>query len=391
MKKRVNAELGKPGTDLFPYLTGFITASVIFSVLFAIVGHRIGFSLVFDRLRTLLPSGRAGYEKVLHLPEAVLDELTGIRAVVENADNPTGQPEHDTILVRPDEEIGYALMPNAEIFAYMLKSTKPFNIDPPVLYLDRPYSELSDSLKAYIANEARLKYFYSTEGNGFRTTVPFVTTDRQILVIGDSVAFGIGVDDECTAASFLQGMLGNQYKVVNASVGGYNGQQCFLRANRLSKDKRFEGLIYIACQNDFMQAKDWGEEADDVIKKIRSISDRFGNKVILILHSYMEYTLRDFFLEEEWDEDAIQKTTLLRSTLSASAKQAGFAYYDWTELVSDYMKEQKSLFSRFALYSDHCHLSPLGHRLMAGKLFAMVRDQWQAADGRTLESSNPES
>ena len=42
-------------------------------------------------------------------------------------------------------------------------------------------------------------------------TVPYVKSDRQILLIGDSVAFGVGVDDEHTVASYLQKLTGGQF------------------------------------------------------------------------------------------------------------------------------------------------------------------------------------
>jgi lysophospholipase L1-like esterase len=317
------------------------------------------------------------------LPQGVLDELTEIGAVIENAGSPTKQPQHDTMLVRPDEELGHVLKPNARVFAYLLKSNKALNIDPPILYIDRPSTELSDSLKTYIADKTRLQFAYSTDEKGFRTTLPSVSSDREILVIGDSVPFGAGVDDGSTVASFLQKMLKKEYKVVNAGVGRYRGQQCFLMANKLSKSQAFKGLIYVACQNDFMEAEDstkevedWGKEAEDVVNKLKSISHRFNHNIILVLHTYMQHNLRDVFLEKGWKDKLVNNTTRLRKKMRVAAVNAGFAYYDWSDLVSDYMEQKKSLFARFALYNDHCHLSPLGNRLMAEKVSALVGEHW---------------
>ena len=36
------------------------------------------------------------------------------------------------------------------------------------------------------------------------------------------------------------------------------------------------------------------------------------------------------------------------------------------------MIEEQSVFARFALYSDHCHLSVSGNRLMAGALLTAI-------------------
>jgi hypothetical protein len=35
------------------------------------------------------------------------------------------------------------------------------------------------------------------------------------------------------------------------------------------------------------------------------------------------------------------------------------------EVVAQYGRAEKSIMARFALYADHCHLSPLGNRLLA--------------------------
>jgi lysophospholipase L1-like esterase len=154
-------------------------------------------------------------------------------------------------------------------------------------------------------------------------------------------------------------------------------------ANKLSKNKRFEGLIYVACQNDFMEGadsrqevEDWGQEAEDVVNKLKSISHRFNNNIILVLHTYMQYNLRDIFLEKGWKDKRVENTTRLRDKMRVAAETAGFSYYDWTDLVSNHMRTKKSLFARFALYNDHCHLSPLGNRLMAEKLSDLVGEHW---------------
>jgi hypothetical protein len=63
---------------------------------------------------------------------------------------------------------------------------------------------------------------------------PLVRAKRKILVVGDSVAFGVGVKDGETFSSHLQELMGNARKVVNAGVGGYDGFQAFQIADELS-------------------------------------------------------------------------------------------------------------------------------------------------------------
>jgi len=126
-----------------------------------------------------------------------------------------------------------------------------------------------------------------------------------------------------------------------------------------------------------MGKDDWIQEANNILARIKTISQRFGDNVVIVLHTYMEYTLRDIFHENGWMQKRIEKTHALRSALPEMCKEYGYDYYDWTDIVADFMKREKSIFSRFALYADHCHLSPLGNRLMAAKVFNTMEYKWQ--------------
>ncbi len=363
-------------SDVFSYLTGLLTATAIFFLLLLFVGYKTGFSKIFTKLRNDFFTSEP-FQKVLFLPPNILEELIQLKAPIDNAKNPTNVSFHDTFLSRPDTELGYALRPDVRISANMLRSTKPINVDPPVLYLkDDGNLEYSTDLKIYLKEQSRIEYLYSTDSHGFRKTVPNVQSGKKILIIGDSVAFGVGVDDEDTAASHLQKMVGEQYEIINTGVGGYSGQQALLMAKKLSNEQDFAGLIYIACQNDFMEVEDWSAEAHDVLRKINTISNRFDNNVIVVLETFMEYNLRDFFLSEGWSDQKIHKTDSLRQAFPKMTKEFGFAYHDWTESVSNFMQEEKSIFSRFALYADHAHLSSLGNRLMANELFTIIQHKW---------------
>jgi hypothetical protein len=264
------------------------------------------------------------------------------------------------------------------MFVSVLRTTRAYNFDPPALVLRYADRELiSERLRSYLKDQSLLSYSYSTDHNGFRRTVPSVDSNERVLIIGDSVAFGVGVEDEFTAASHLQKMVGKRYRIVNVGVGGYDGQQAFLMAKRISNKTKFAGLIYIACQNDFKRREDWIQEANDVLAKIKSISERFNNNIVVVLQTYMEYNLRDIFLQDGWKEERIEKTHALRSALPSICKEYGYGYYDWTEVVDDFLKVEKSIFSRFALYADHAHLSPLGNRLLAEKVVRIMEYKWQ--------------
>jgi lysophospholipase L1-like esterase len=373
-----NKQNSKKINIIYPYIMGCLTVSFIFFILSVFVGYRIGSKKVFNILHNVFASAES--TTVVNLPKDVLRELIKFNAVIENAGNPTKQAEHDTLAVIPDDELKYVLRPSTKMFANMLKSTKAYNFDPPILVMRYDDQHLiSERLKSYLKDESRLRYIYSIDKDGFRSTLPYVDSDKKVLIIGDSVPFGVGVNDEDTVASQLQKMVNNRYRIVNGGVGGYDGQKASSMAQRLSNSSKFAGLIYVACQNDFMGGKDWIQEAEDVLTKIKSISQRFSDNIIIVLHTYMEYNLRDIFLEDGWKEKRIKKTDALRGALPEMCKKYGYEYYDWTEIVVDFMEKEKSIFSKFALYADHCHLSPLGNRLMAGEVFDTMEHKWHGS------------
>jgi lysophospholipase L1-like esterase len=353
------------------FLAGNLTASIIFLLMFLFVGYRIGFSNLFDELwkRVLIPSN-----KILYLPDNLLKELITLDAVVDNADNPTQQLSHYTILVHQDPEVGWALIPNAHISLYMLKALNPLNFDPPVLAL-RSDAKISDDLRSYINTQARLHYTYTVDGDGFRTTLPIVESQHKLLMVGDSVLFGEAVNDDSTMASYLQKMVKESFRVVNAGVGGFSGEQALEMARKAAKKSKYDALIYVACQNDFMiqQGVPYSEQAREVLKKFAAVKETFSGKVIIILVPYMEYSIDDILQRGEWSREMVAETDRLRREMPIAAKENGFEFIDGTNIMNDYMKQSGTIMSRFALYVNDAHLSPLGNQLFAEKLYQSLQ------------------
>ena len=370
---------------LLSYLSG---VSSVILVLSLFIGYKIGFSNLYKKLRlALFPSWKSG----ISLPQDILEDLIQAEAVIGGYSlNPTKQDKYNTILLQPHNELAYTLRPNAQIKVSTLRSQKPLNFNPPILQLRKNHTSLSSRIKMFLETQSRLSYSYSTDENGFRKTVPLIQSDKQILLIGAAVPFGVGVDDEFTVASHLQQLIGPEYRITNSSVCGYSARQILLRTKHLSSKTKFNGLIYVASQHDFMYSEamrrfsqkprpltiDWVAEAEKILEGLKSISDRFDGKICIVLHTYLEYSLVDLFLEKGWREEMIEKTHALRAALPEITKKLGFDYCDWSEIVNNFMKKEKSIMSRFALYADHCHASPLGNELMAKKIFSTIMDKW---------------
>ena len=313
----------------------------------------------------------AEYRRVLDIEDDVLDDLTRIGAVIGNAGNPTGAARHDTFLVRPDGELKYVLRPGAVALGYFLRAKNTGNLDPPVLYVSEN-AVLSDRIERFLAENAVLTYRYTIDAEGHRLTVPRVLADRKVLVVGDSVAFGVGVDDDQTVSSRLQQRLGESVQIVNAAVGGYNGHQAARVAKELARTGEYDTLVYLAFQNDFMMEaeKSYADSAMAVLEEFSRVAQDFNGRVIVVLHTYMEYTLHD--LLGNWSEKQILETDHMRQRIEEMSRKHRFVYRDFTYAVEDQSKAEGSIFSRFSLYVDHAHLSPRGNALLADSLVSAL-------------------
>lgn len=360
---------------IFSYYTGFTTASIIFLCFFFVITHRIGFQKLYQMISPK-SMNKEYRSRIIDIDDNTLLELKKHKAVLDNCDNPTEQPAHDNFFVSPDKDLQYILRPGVKAYAHILKTGISLNFDPPVLYISKPASKLSPILQKFINEQARLSFTYQTDSSGFRKTLPEIDAEEIVLVVGDSVAFGVGVDDKNTAASFLQSNIGSSSRVINAGVGGYSAEQIYQVSSKLTNIYNFSTLIYIACQNDFKPKHDWTFMPDDIFTRFKSLSDNFGFKVIIVLHTYMEYNFNDIFGQEEYHKFIANLRYLVRN----QCEEYDFSFYDWTDLVSNFRNKSKSVFSGFALYADHCHLSPLGNQLLADEIFNFISKENSASN-----------
>jgi lysophospholipase L1-like esterase len=355
------------------FVGGAVTALSLVGLLVAFAAWRLGpAELRRQAMNVVVPGGVTSPDRA-ELPEAIVEELTALGAVVDNSDNPTGARDHDNLLVQPDERRRFSLRPNARVDAYMLATEHALNLDPPVVYL-RPDAPQSPALRAFLDGNTRLRYRFTVDGRGFRRTVPAVESPRRVLIVGDSVAFGVGVNDEATMASALQQTVGTALQIVNAGVGEYDVDEVYRTADLLSAQGRYEALIYVACQNDFDDRSPEATlaSATQMLERLGALGPRVGHRVAVLLQAHMEYTAWDILQTAGGSPAEKSRTDHLRRHLPAVAQRLGFPYVDWTDLVAPYAQQEGTLFHRFAFYVDHVHFSPLGHRLAARELHGVL-------------------
>lgn len=346
---------------LFGYILGFITAAICVGLAWALWPKPTPPRPVsLDQLRAELVRGDEAY--MAPLPEAVKAELTRFEAVIGNADNPTNAKPHDTMLVKPHPSMVSVLRPNVSIDAFMLTSPRAINLDPPVMFLRRgDYEKLSEATRQWVDENTRMRRQVSTDADGHRTTLPPVSQSTKVLVVGDSVPFGVSVNDADTVASQLQKRGEQKFQVVNAAVGGYSNDQVLQVVEREFDRTDYAAIVYVACQNDFMLSEDWAAEVPPTFAKLKQLAD--GRPVVILLHTYLQPNIAPILLEFGWEQDMLDKTQAIRDAARQSSAQHGFTHLDWTDIVRQYREEAGTVFSPFALYVDHCHLSAAGNAL----------------------------
>tara|TARA_Y100001958_G_scaffold111205_1_gene78585 strand:- start:4063 stop:5172 length:1110 start_codon:yes stop_codon:yes gene_type:complete len=353
--------------EIFSYISGFSTAILISFTFVLFIGYKIGFRKLGDEFIEVLKINRGEYGKsykdILYLPSEIIDELKVLNAPIENARNVIPVDKNKKLLTKPDSTLDFVLKKNVKLDVHLLDFINNPNLDPPVIHYNNG-DVLSENLINYLKNQTLLQYQYSTDENGFRTTLPNVDANNKILVIGDSVTFGVGVDDTNTVVSKLQQIYGSSIKFINAGVGNYTGHQAVKRASIESENDKYKSIIYIACQNDFKSVID----AEKTLEALNDISSRFNKNVLVVLHTYMEYNLQKFLSfakNSYWIKTGIPLANDLRNIFPDLCKKYDFNFLDWSNIVEEYKTRNKSVFSPFNLYADHCHLSPKGNSLMA--------------------------
>jgi lysophospholipase L1-like esterase len=340
---------------------------VVAALLFGFLVYRLGLDLVLYGPAPETPESES--RDSVAIPADILEALIEAGAVVANAANPTRARPHDTFLVRPDPELTFRLKPSVHVQGHVLPATEAWNLDPPVLYWNGA-REMSGAVRAWVESGSRLAFDYRTEPDGLRRTVPAVSAERKILMVGDSVMFGVGVSDEWTPASTLQQRLGDGVQVVNAGAGRYQAWQALEAARRMGETGGFEALVYLTSQNDFVFHRDetWPRNAEEIVEAFAGIKPLFGGRVVLLVLPYLEVTVADLLREKGWKPGTLRKSEALFEALPALCEAAGLEYVDYMRFLEAFRGEAGTIFAPFALFVDHAHPSPLASRRLAALL-----------------------
>jgi lysophospholipase L1-like esterase len=95
------------------------------------------------------------------------------------------------------------------------------------------------------------------DANRMRRTTPFPSkrTDFfRVLVLGDSLTYGVGIEAEQTYAAQLQALMQEQYRIefLNLGVGASQSEDVAQRIRRFVPELQPDLVIYGICHNDFL-------------------------------------------------------------------------------------------------------------------------------------------
>ncbi len=354
--------------ETFSYILGIFTTIIPLIMVSIFLVYRIGPNRLHFRLYEIL-NITLSYNLIVDLPKNILDEILKIDGIISNIPkdyNPEFE-DHNSILTRPDSVLTWALKANKKVDNYIIKSKKPYHFNPPTIHI-RSNERLSEELKEYLLNQTRTKYSISTTQDGFRTTLPKINSSRKILLIGDSVAFGVGNDDENTIASFIQKSIGPRATIINAGVGGYNYEQIINKAKLECKRKRhnYSGLIYFMNQNDYLKT----EEIKVAFEMLESIQNEFDNNIFVFFSTYMTHEISDLINPNYTNNKEFKFVNKQKELISKYCNNLGYKYADLSSIVPKHMLNENSIFSRFALFTDLSHFSPRGNKLIADRIIA---------------------
>jgi lysophospholipase L1-like esterase len=363
----------RPREGMFHFAAGVLMTTIGFGLAGAALIYQLGPFRVGHALGLVQRPA-----VVVNLPPDVDADLVRAGSIGDNSAGLHATGPHESFMVEPDATRGFKLRPNMGADLTVLRAEGDPNFDPPIIAVPAG-ARLTDAARRFLDQQGRVQFHYRTNADGRRVTQPDVEAADQILIVGDSVAFGVGVNDDATSASQLQRLLGTTAKVINAAVPGYSGFDAAATAEQLSASRRYRALIYVACDNDFIEGdheagdggREWRRRTAAIVARLQAIAGRFDG-VVIVLVTPLEYEVRDVLLTAGMSETERALLGELRVEAGRLARTANFAYDEWSRMAGEAIKEQGTVFAPFALYADHVHLSPAGNRLLAERLAVLL-------------------
>ena len=198
-----------------------------------------------------LTTAKNFYSSPLELTQEDINIFSNLKIGISNMNDPTNvHSDKETLLTFYNRSNKLNILKkNVQIKNYMIQSNARGSYEHPTIFR---LAETNDEyLNNYIKTKNYFTYEYETNELNQRIVMPYIENKKKIIIVGDSVGFGVGVNNGSDVVSLLQKKT-NDFQFINLSVGGYNTKEI----QKVISDNKYINtnaiIIYIACQNDFI-------------------------------------------------------------------------------------------------------------------------------------------
>jgi lysophospholipase L1-like esterase len=222
---------------------------------------------------------------------------------------------------------------------------------------------LPPELAAFLDRYGFRRVRFSTNPHGERLTLPLVSSQDKVLVVGDSVANGVMLDDTETIASKLQALdPARQYINLGISGAGTADIHCALDKAVQRYGGHIRELIYVLCENDFETAAP--QMMIDRLVELRR--EQNIERVMLVYMPFIYNAVPEVTRIPGHSHYDFPTFRAEKKEILARAAEAGFPTIDFLDVTNAEALRGGSQYAPLALYLDHTHLSPPGvDRLVA--------------------------
>ncbi len=307
----------------------------------------------------------------------VINELASLRSVYMHVFDFFNTPYYEggDYYHQQEEALMGSFGKNKNLEGHYIRAGFETNNIQPSLLIPNPESKniYSDDVKEYLEQESVSKFTLSSDKFGKRTTLPKVSSEKKIWVIGDSVAFGEGIGDKDTLASFLQRDLMDKYEVYNLGVAGLDTEnilETFERAFGFESDLDY--LVYIMCENDFHEDPALQISAETELRKIERKFKKLNINVkkIFILPVYNITHVSPYFINSvaSAKKNSQVRSSFIKSVNELSKRDNRYEFVSSMEVFSKFDQDIKTYYSMLSYYVDTHHLSGLGNKILAQEI-----------------------
>jgi lysophospholipase L1-like esterase len=292
---------------------------------------------------------------------------------------------------------------------------------------------LGESAELYVKNKYGPSQGYRENARGVSLDAAFVTGPRgrriipgeilptasdqpTLLVIGDSVAVGFGVEAENAMPHVLDRRL-HRYRVINGAITTQTSRDYANVLVELLPEIQPKGVIVGLCLNDFNAEYKFGEGQGRTVTPVPAWLQYFNDHIFDFNHVLRRYSRlyvwtkaqafdnsanvfrvdRKLYLRPEAHDLIIEDLTRIKAVaqrydawveffifpyeyqfrspenpdlfpqqaIKANAAKAGITVYDLYPDVAHYLEESGESVKSLYLFADPMHFSPKGHELVA--------------------------